>query len=599
MFFETPFNLRTKLFLSFALSITLLWSVLLLWSYQTTYRSLQNEAIQVMRASLEQDARSLNATLRQIEGIADLICNDADVQRYFMKQFNTPSEEYEQSTRMLRNVDSLLRGMARSVRLTMIGSHPDLHEIVPHDFENRFSLKSRSATRLSSSGQVDIAVYRSERFALEDWPEQIKRSTKRQWLQTPQDRQEGSVSLIQPLSPSSFSDSAGGIKMTVLLDALLPSLHETADASEYDTCLLDEAGELIGCSPGARQDWAALSQEVPALLRDATGALYAQNGSTLYSERLSNGWLLVRVYAFTPADRTAQFRLQFLTILLLSLLMIFGLSYLIANYFSTRIRVLSHAVSLFAQGQLTVRVPYQSDRELNELALGFNHMAERIQALIQEVYLAKIQQQQQQLEMLQSQIRPHFLYNSLSAIVRLSERGDMSQIKAIALALVNFYRISLSKGRDQIPFRDEIRHVQAYLEVCSIRYRDCFACSLEISPESEACFVPKILLQPFVENSLEHGMMDDQLLHIRIRSFVHAGTLHITIADDGIGVAPDLLEALSADRHTPEEGYGIRNVRQRIRLAYGPSWGVRMSNVEPHGLLIEISLPALTQGDAK
>lgn len=596
MFFEIPCSLRTRLFLSFALCSTLLWSVLPIWSYQTIYRTLQNETAQIMRTSMEQDVQSLQTALRQIEDIADLICNDADVQRYFMNQFNTPSEEYVQSTRMLRNVDSLLRGLARSVRLTMIGYHPDLHEIVPHDFEDRFSLQSRIATRLRPGGQIDIAIYRAERFALENWPKVLQQGVGQQWLQTPQDRLEGTVSLIQPLSPSAFSDSAGGIKLTILLNSLLPQTGSAPGGAEYGVFLLDGSGDLIQCISGSNQNVETLLQDISSLASDSEDALYTQTGSTLYRCRLYNDWQLVRIYDFAPAWRINQFRLQFFIMLLLSLFMTFMLSYYIASSFSRRIRVLSHAVSLFAQGQLTVRVPFQRDQELHELAMGFNHMAERIQSLIQEVYLSQIQQQQQQqLEMLQSQIRPHFLYNSLSAIVRLSERGDMQQVKAIALALVNFYRISLSKGRDQIPFREELRHIQAYLKVCSIRYRDRFLCSLEIDPESEGCFVPKILLQPFVENSLEHGMMDDQLLHIQICSHVHAGALHITIADDGIGVSAELLAALSADQYAPEEGYGVRNVRQRIRLAYGPGWGVHMFRLEPHGLRVEILLPALTQ----
>ena len=545
-----------------------------------------------MISALEQDVRSINSSLAQIENISDLICNDADVQRFFLKQFNTPSEEYDLSVRMLRSVDSLLRGMARSVRLAMIGYHPDLHEIVPNDFENRFSLKSHTASAIRSSGQVDVAVYRAERFNQDEWLELMKNSTQKQWCQTEEDRKNRTLSLIQPLTVSRYTDSSGGIKLTFYMDLLIPGLSNPSIGQEYDTYIVDADGRLVDSSTKDMEKWSQLIQEQPNLLQKAQDCTYPLKGSIAFTKPLSNEWQIIRVYAFSPVNRLFQIRFQFITIFLLSLLITFGLSYFIANHFSSRVHVIAGAVSQFAQGQLTVRIPYQGDRELDELALGFNKMAERIQSLIQDVYQTQILQQQQHLEMLQSQIRPHFLYNSLSAIVRLSERGDTSQVKAIAMALVQFYRISLSKGRDQIPFRDEIRHIHAYLDVCGIRYRDCFACTFSISPECEPCLVPKIILQPFVENALEHGMMDDQLLHIHICAEVHAGTLRITIEDDGIGVDSELLAAMESDRCVSVEGYGIRNVRERIRLAFGPSWGVHLSAVQPHGLRVVIVMPA-------
>lgn len=546
-----------------------------------------------MLSALEQDVRAINSSLAQIENISDLICNDEDVQRFFLKQFNTPSEEYEQSVRMLRSVDSLLRGMGRSVRLTMIGYHPDLHESVPNDFENRFSLKSHPVSAISSNGQVDVAVYRAERFLQEEWPELIKNSTQKHWYQTAEDHKNQTVSLIQPLTVSRYTDSSGGIKLTFNMDLLVPGLRNESIDQEYDTYITDADGLLIASSTDDASQWQQLIDEHSSLL-DNDRTSYALGRSVAFTRALSNDWKVTRIYAFSPVNRLYQIRFQFITVLLLSLLITFGLSYVIANHFSSRIHVIAGAVSQFAQGQLTVRVPYQGDRELDELALGFNKMAERIQSLIQDVYQTQILQQQQRLEMLQSQIRPHFLYNSLSAIVRLSERGDTSEVKAIAMALVQFYRISLSKGRDQIPFRDEIRHIHAYLDVCSIRYRDCFTCTFSIAPESEPCLVPKIILQPFVENALEHGMMEDQLLHIHISAQVHAGTLLITIEDDGIGVDSELLSALESDQCVSVDGYGIQNVRERIRLAFGPSWGVHMSAVQPHGLRVIIAMPTLS-----
>lgn len=545
-----------------------------------------------MISALEQDVRSINSSLTQIESCADLISNDADVQRYFLRQFNTPSEEYAQAVRMLRSVDSLLRGMARSVRLTMIGYNPELHEIVPNDFENRFSLRSHTVSSIGSYGQVDIAVYRAERFQEDAWAQLLKNSQHMQWIQTPEDRQNRTVSIIQPFAVSHYADSPGGLKLTYPMDLLIPSIQKASPDQDYDTYLTDADGRLIAFVSDDASNWQKLIEADPSILQSNHDSANPTNRSIAFTRPLCNGWWITRVYAFSPANRLYQIRIQYITILLLSLLITFGLSYFIANLFSSRIHVIANAVSQFAQGELTIRVPYQGDRELDELALGFNNMAERIQSLIHDVYQTQILQQQQRLAMLQSQIRPHFLYNSLSAIVRLSERGEPAQVKSIAMALVQFYRISLSKGRDQIPFRDEIRHIHAYLDVCSIRYKDCFTCSFSISTESESCLVPKIILQPFVENALEHGMMDDQLLHIRICAQVHAGSLLITIEDDGIGVDSEQLAELQSEQCISVDGYGIRNVRERIHLAYGPSWGVQMSTVQPHGLRVTLAMPA-------
>lgn len=590
MFFAIPLKLRTKMFLSFAISTTFLCSCLSLWSYQTTFKTVRNEAYQVMVSAFEQDVRSINTSLAQIESTADLLCNDADVQRYFQQSFNTASEEYEQSVRMLRSTDSLLRGMARSVRLTMIGYHAELHEIVPFDFENRFSLASFSDAGMGTQGQVDTAVYRASRFSMEDWPADIRSNAKQQWVQTQGDVRNGTASLLQGLTVSRFSESAGAIKLTFSLHELLPGVNLQSGDAEYHTYVLN-GGALMGASPDAAEQWQLAISSIPQLASNKSDATHQMDGLIAYTAHLNNGWQVTRIYEFEAMNRFSQITFQFITVLILSLLVTFGLSYIIANHFSSRIHAIGSVVSQFAQGQLNVRVPYQGDSDLDELALGFNKMAERIQSLIRDVYQTQILQQQQHLAMLQSQIRPHFLYNSLSAVVRLSERGDMPAIKSIAMALVRFYRISLSKGREQILFRDEVEHVRAYLEVCAIRYRDGFTCTVDIAPQCDLCYVPKIILQPFVENALEHGMLSDQLLHIRIKAIVHAGSLLITIQDDGVGLSAQMQAALSKDVQTSQNGYGIHNVRQRIQLTYGSGWGVRMHNVQPHGLCVTLAMP--------
>ena len=228
---------------------------------------------------------------------------------------------------------------------------------------------------------------------------------------------------------------------------------------------------------------------------------------------------------------------------------------------------------------------------IRDRADGYNSMADHINRLIHDVFQTEIRSQQEHLTMLQSQIRPHFLYNSLSSIVRLCDRGDVGLIREMAQALVRFYRISLSKGRETITLQEEIDHVSAYVQVCAIRYRGKFQMRYEISPEAKSCFVPKIILQPFVENALEHGMHPTLgILHIEISARVEEGMLLVEIQDDGVGMDENRLREMEKDVYKRQgavrvlgdgaDGKGVVQVR-----------GLQHGEVAVVGAVVEFRLP--------
>ncbi len=272
---------------------------------------------------------------------------------------------------------------------------------------------------------------------------------------------------------------------------------------------------------------------------------------------------------------------------------------LVASWYATsrltgRIGRLAHAMGKLEEGEFSVRVQDWRGDEIGFLSEGFNGMAGRLGELVKREYLARMQQREYDLSALQAQLHPHFLYNTLASISWLGMQGGMAEIPAISNALARFYRLSLSKGRNFIRVGDEVKQVQAYLEIMGIRYKDKITAEYPISSDVGDSWTLKLILQPFVENAILHGLTT-QKNHIRITvAAEQVGTeLVFTIADDGVGIPEGQMPVLQGG--TAEAGYGIANVDKRIRTYFGEPYGVSISSTPGVGTVVTLHMPLLPE----
>jgi two-component system sensor histidine kinase YesM len=240
--------------------------------------------------------------------------------------------------------------------------------------------------------------------------------------------------------------------------------------------------------------------------------------------------------------------------------------------------------------------------EVSALGESLNLMIQRIQQLMDEVKRDQATLREAELELLQAQINPHFLYNTLDTIIWLAEDGQKKRIVAMVKALSDFFRTSLNRGAEMATLREEERHVRSYLQIQQVRYQDILEYSLDIPADCYETELPKITLQPLVENALYHGIKRKRGKGvISIQAHRSRDDVIVTVKDDGAGMPADKLNRLRAlltqrERiQKQKDSYGLYNVNERIKLRFGAAYGIEILAAPNEGVTVEIHLPLSEQ----
>lgn len=250
-----------------------------------------------------------------------------------------------------------------------------------------------------------------------------------------------------------------------------------------------------------------------------------------------------------------------------------------------------------ADGQLSERTPDPDVDELRALSASLNTMAGKLAGLIEENRREQENLKKSELRVLQAQVTPHFLYNTLDAIVWLAENGQASQVIEITNALSNFFRISLNNGKDWVSLREEWEHLEGYLTIQKIRYRDILRYELRLEEGIQEHKVLKLLIQPLVENAIYHGIKNRRAGGlVKVSAAAEGGRLCVTVTDTGLGMGQERLEQVRAalrseDAALGQAGYGLYSVDQRIKLYYGQEEGLAISSTPGEGTSVCFSVP--------
>ena len=277
--------------------------------------------------------------------------------------------------------------------------------------------------------------------------------------------------------------------------------------------------------------------------------------------------------------------------------------YLYSRSFRNKVDKVRQGARSIGEGKLDYRIFLPENGrgrdELDEIADSVNQMGEKIHTLIEESYKKELDRKISELNLLQEQINPHFLYNALSSISVLAMgNGDKAASRAI-LYLSDFYRITLSKGKQDITIREELNLLESYLKIQRMRFGDSIEVEYELDESLLDVHVVKLTLQPIVENAIHHGRDDDsEVFHILIRLFEEQGKTVFEVIDDGCGMDPEKLMDLQNSMNHSEGGYGLRNVNIRIKLQYGPQYGVYIESERGFGTKIRIEFPGRERAKA-
>lgn len=316
------------------------------------------------------------------------------------------------------------------------------------------------------------------------------------------------------------------------------------------------------------------------------------------------GWKIVGV---TPKNVVSLNSIKTRLFIVFLITLILFILALINSYISSRItnpiKELEKSVGILEEGNLETPVSIGGSYEIQHLGNSIKNMAKQIRVLMDDIVAEHEAKRKQEFDTLQSQINPHFLYNTLDIIVWMIENEQKAEAVKAVTALARFFRISLSKGKSIITVRDELEHVRNYLMIQHMRFKNKFSYVIDASEECMELASLKLVLQPLVENAIYHGMefMDGDG-EIILKVWKEGDDLCYMVKDNGLGMTEDQVAGLFSDQvHVTSKkgsGIGVKNVNERIRLYFGEKYGLTIESEPDEGTVITIRLPAVPYSSA-
>lgn len=372
------------------------------------------------------------------------------------------------------------------------------------------------------------------------------------------------------------------------------------DPYSSDFFLLDTQSQSVASD---RSTYSITEEEYDMLLSQISAA------SGNFSINLSDGAFIaiyrrisdtpLYIFYLVPNTRLevyAQYiRYTIVAAIAIYLLLIIPLLTIVSRWLTKPLNKLRQSMDSFSDGDFDIRLSFHTDDEIGRLGAAFNNMVEKNKQLIEQTYVAQIKAREAELLLLQAQINPHFIYNLINSIQWSALRHGEKDIADTAYSLGQIFRISLNRGNSMISVSRECDLVQYYLRLQKSRYRDRIQYQLTCEPEAAQVIIPKLIIQPLVENAVVHGA-ESSLNTTTIQ--VSVGLLHdmlvIDVEDDGMGIPADILEKLPdryASSSTHHSGFAIKNIYDRLKLIYDSDFTFEISSEVSCGTSIHMEIP--------
>ena len=328
---------------------------------------------------------------------------------------------------------------------------------------------------------------------------------------------------------------------------------------------------------------------------------YGTKMMAVYDTLDTNGWKLVAVFPENELTQTISF-IKYATAIIMVILLLVSvvLSNMLARIVTKPLSQLTKKVHKVEEGNLDVIFDVYMDNEIGILGKGITKMIERVKELLDQVEFEHNRKRKAEFAALQAQIKPHFLYNTLYAIKQLCKMNEMEDAEIMVSALATFFRISVSKGEEVITVKEEISHVENYLIIQHMRYKDRLKYSINISEDLYCYSAVKLMLQPIVENAIYHGINNKRGSGIiNITGYLEGEDLVFTVHDDGIGISSEKLEEIknllqNKERNADDSlGMGLLNVHERIRIMFGQRYGIEIESIFQEGTTVHLKIPAI------
>ncbi|MEK3984206.1 sensor histidine kinase [Paenibacillus sp. FSL K6-3166] len=564
-------SFRSKLFLVFVLVTIIPMMLLAYLSYELTKSKLTDQIYSNMMNSTAQINKNLENKLDSYEHISASIYLDNRLATYLTSEYQDDPSYLDVYQYIGNRID------------TVLAAYPDFGSVFIYS-ENESLPKDDYYIKPVTPEVKNTALYKQ---LMQSHGNIIH-------LSSPQSQDNPAMFTLARLLNNNRNQYPYGILVFEISESVIYSLMEEETGGK-DIFIVNDKGLILSAA-----DKHLLNTSLPEMLDQSFDESPSGRFDTTYNgvkafavyNTLKNGWKTVSIFPYDSIIQDAKSLSELIIKISLAFIVVaLILIYITASLFSKRIRTLIRMIRRLERGDFNpTNDEYLGNDEIGQLHFAFKQMTTRLKSLITEVYQKELQNKEAELDLLQAQINPHFLYNTLGSISSLALKHQDTRIQDLVLHLAKFYRISLNKGKSILTINEELKLTQSYNAIQLIRFKG----QLNITYHVDEVILPystvKLALQPFVENAVLHAVWNQESpLNIHIKGVIKDNDILLSVIDDGMGMSRETLHALLEDK--PGRGYGISNVDRRIKLRFGEHYGVTVFSRLGIGTTVQIRLP--------
>ena len=410
------------------------------------------------------------------------------------------------------------------------------------------------------------------------------------------------VSLSQAVELTDHANSEIGVLLVDMNYSSIERLLQKANTKAYDTyCyLMDSNGEII-YHPKQKLIYNNLYEEnnITAISYDDGSVeeeFHGEKRIVTVKTVSYTGWKLVRVVPMSVFEMgISDMRLVVILFVALAMLMIIVINQLVSARIAMPLKKLNDSVKDWESGNMNPDIYVGGSLEVEHLGMTLRSTVEQLRQLMDDIVKEQEKKRKSELDALQSQINPHFLYNTLDSIVWMIEGERYQDAVFMITQLASLFRISLSRGKTIISIADEIKHAKNYMNIQKVRYKNSFSVEFDIDEEIMQCCTVKLVIQPLLENAIYYGVegMDGDG-EIKVKGYRKDQDIYIEVSDNGFGMPQDVVGALlTENERVPKKGSGVGliNVYNRIRLRFGNAYRLEIESIPDEGTIVRIHLP--------
>lgn len=591
-------SIQTKLIIAFSLFIFFPILIIGYISYQRFAGTIDNQAIQFNSKMIRNINRDIDYTVGEIDHISLIPVTDD-------------------------NVLNALAGIGQAKGLELLDMRQTIYRMIKNMLQLRPDISGVYIYPANYPSFREV-LYMTEYYHLgydvdvsqEDWYKMVLKTNGEKYLLSSHSNDKSRAddsSMVFSLSRK-IMDPRNSLKELgiVLVDVNLNSIRDICENSSYgssgEIIITDQKGSIIYDSSGIKKGNITVN-ELKGILPNKEGNFKIKlNGRlSLVSLNTSSytGWTVTELIPLEELNQGSE-AVRNVTMLIGLICLALGslMAVYIAKGISNPVRRLQRMMRLAENGDFDVQVTNQTKDEVGQLSSSFNIMIKKIKDLMQNVYDSRLMEKEAELEALQSQINPHFLYNTLDVVRGIAMANNVESIVQISGALGSMFRYNISNDRKIVRLRDEIEHIENYIQIQKFRYGDKFDVFYDIDEELYQCKIIRMIIQPLIENAIYHGI--EMMMgrgEITVRGRKEGSNLLLSVEDNGLGIIQEKSVVLNNALEQGEWkisrsdqtgiGIGILNVNARIKLYYGKEFGLKVVSRQNAGTAVLIIMPAV------